>query len=466
MAVALLVGVAAGGLAVFVSPVIAIAAVLGVIALGLMLSSTQICLLAIIGIIVLLPFAVLPVNFGATASLLEASLLVLLVVWLLRMMTGSEERFEHSPLNIMVVIFIGLSLFSFVLGLSQNYDTSTIHNYFKMLLAITLFFAVLGTVRKREQVDQLITALILAGAVSALIGLALYRIDHNLAIRLLSYLSVVGYPSGPGVLRFIEDNPALALRATSTSVDPNSFGGMMVVIMALAVTQFFGKSPVLNRWLLLPIIGAVAACILLSNSRAAWLGTGVALAVIATIKDRRLWLIMIGGLGIAVVAGIGGGFMSRLMAGLALQDQATQMRLAEYQNALDIIRHYPWFGVGFGTTQDITLTTGVSSIYLTIAERMGLAGLAVFLTTVGVFLVKALGSLRRLADDRWSTTQIGLIAAIAGALTVGVLDHYYFNIEFPHMVALFWLIIALGLVIIRLGAKGEDSIANAEGGQT
>jgi hypothetical protein len=42
---------------------------------------------------------------------------------------------------------------------------------------------------------------------------------------------------------------------------------------------------------------------------------------------------------------------------------------------------------------------------------------------------------------------LGLQAAIVAALAVGLLDHYFFNIEFSHMVALFWGSIGLALAI-------------------
>ena len=38
-------------------------------------------------------------------------------------------------------------------------------------------------------------------------------------------------------------------------------------------------------------------------------------------------------------------------------------------------------------------------------------------------------------------------------LAVGVLDHYFFNIEFSHMVALFWGCIGLGYVIAALAEE-------------
>ncbi|MDQ3930038.1 MAG: hypothetical protein M3328_12940, partial [Chloroflexota bacterium] len=118
----------------------------------------------------------------------------------------------------------------------------------------------------------------------------------------------------------------------------------------------------------------------------------------------------------------------------------------------------------FGTAGELDLTTGVSSLYLTIAERAGLVALALFIVAMLAFLVHtipAVAASRRAApgmgdqgEDEWSvvdSTLLGGTAAMLGALiSVGPLDHFYFNIEFPHMVALFWLTASLTLVARRL----------------
>lgn len=44
---------------------------------------------------------------------------------------------------------------------------------------------------------------------------------------------------------------------------------------------------------------------------------------------------------------------------------------------------------------------------------------------------------------------------------MGTVDHYYFNIEFPHMAALLWLSIALALAARRLLARVDDQATDA-----
>jgi hypothetical protein len=44
----------------------------------------------------------------------------------------------------------------------------------------------------------------------------------------------------------------------------------------------------------------------------------------------------------------------------------------------------------------------------------------------------------------------GKSKALLAAASAGLLDHYYVNIVFPHMVALFWLYIGMGVVAAKL----------------
>ena len=68
----------------------------------------------------------------------------------------------------------------------------------EILIAITLFFVIVNVVRTRAQLRRIVTVLIVAGTVSAIVGVLLYFIPRNTAIYLLSILRVFKYPSGDG----------------------------------------------------------------------------------------------------------------------------------------------------------------------------------------------------------------------------------------------------------------------------
>jgi hypothetical protein len=47
------------------------------------------------------------------------------------------------------------------------------------------------------------------------------------------------------------------------------------------------------------------------------------------------------------------------------------------------------------------------------------------------------------------------VAALVAMLTVGLVDHYFFNIRFPHMAALFWIVGGLIVALTRLARQND-----------
>ncbi|MGB3904656.1 MAG: hypothetical protein WBB22_06995 [Anaerolineae bacterium] len=94
---------------------------------------------------------------------------------------------------------------------------------------------------------------------------------------------------------------------------------------------------------------------------------------------------------------------------------------------------------------------------------MGLVGLGSFLLVMGVFFAYAWHAWRGMERD--SDTEpllLGLAGALLGAMVGGLVDHYFFNLDFPHSVSLFWLYAALTVVAIRIGQEAEEKAEQAE----
>lgn len=446
VAAAVLLAAAVGWFSVVQGPIPAAAIVAGLVAAVVVLSDPRAGIWAVVGVMTLLPFAVIPVRVGLTLTLFEAAALGTLGVWALRVMLRRDERIVSNTPAALIVLLLAFTLFAFLLGVHNAYSSQTFHDYGKFVLAVLLVFVVWNTTRTLDDARRLTTVLLLGTGAAAALGLVLYAGGPGLTLRVLSRLIPYGYPS-TRIVRYVEDDPAKPMRLISTSVDPNSFGGLLAVVFVLACAAAIARQRLLPRWLTGPVILLTGMAMLLTQSRGAWVGAAAGLAVLTLLRYR--WLIVPGGVLAAAVLGLGLGssFIHRLYLGLTLQDQATKLRLAEYRNAIAIIREHPFFGVGFGEAPSITLQTGVSSIYLTIAERTGLLGLAVFLFAVGAVALAGFRFWRHQRDTAAGDLALGLLAALATALTVGVFDHYFFNITFPHMVALFWMICGLILAL-------------------
>lgn len=454
--VAVLGGAAVGWLAVEGSPVKVAAVLVGLAGLVLVLSDPRAGLWAVLGVVTLLPFAVIPVKVGLTLTLFEAAALATIGVWLLRLLLQRDEVIIDGAPAAWIMLLLAVTLFAFLLGVNNGYTSQTFHDYGKFVLAVLLVYVVWNVTRTLADARRLVTVLVLGGAGAAFIGLGLYFGGPGLTMRVLSRLIPYGYPS-VRIVRYIEEDPAKGMRLIGTSVDPNSVGGLLAVVFVLACSQAIARNRLLPRWLTYPTVGLTGLALLLTQSRGAWVGAAAGLAVVTLLRYR--WLIVPGAaMGVLVfAAGLGARFVHRFWLGITLQDPATKLRLSEYRNALEIIRAHPLFGVGFGQAPSITMQAGVSSIYLAIAERTGLFGLAVYLITVGMIGLTGLRSWRGRPDSQAGDLELGLLAALATALVVGVFDHYFFNIEFPHMSALFWIVCGLILALALPGRSRRST---------
>ncbi|MEO8084831.1 MAG: O-antigen ligase family protein, partial [Ardenticatenales bacterium] len=254
---------------------------------------------------------------------------------------------------------------------------------------------------------------------------------------------------------YINDDPARLQRATGTAIDPNSFGGLLAVLGALLAPQIVSRRPVVPRWLAVAMVGVMGVAVLATVSRGSMLAFGVGLIVVGLARDRRLLFgaLLAGALLLAVARFTPwtSAYVGNLTDGFLAQDRSTQMRLGEYKDALRLIDRYPLLGVGFGGVRDIDLYRGVSSLYLIIAETMGLVGLAAFVLFLAAAALRLLLAWRTMPPDGLRAVVLGCLAALAAASVGGVFDHYFFT--YPHAFALLWLILGLGMGAIRLSEQ-------------
>jgi O-antigen ligase len=509
--VAALVGLATGALFGLLGPVLALGAVGGLVVGLLMLRSIRWGLFALIGLICLLPYGAIPIDVGFRPTFIDVVLLGLFGVWFVRKAGRMEgwkagrmegwkggrvsqsstlPVFQSSTLpsfHLLIFAFLLWALITFIAGLAHTPLSATVLRRFaEVLLSVSLFFVIVDQVRHIKSLKQITAVIILSGGLTGFLAVLFYVLPGPLTVRILSKLAVFNYPAGPGILRFIEEDPSQPMRAIATSIDPNALGGLLVIVTAVAVVQLFADHPVLPRRLLVPLAGFMGLGLALTFSRGSMLGLGAALVLVGVLRYRKLLLL------IAVVAILmlllpqTQVFITRFIQGIQGQDLATQMRFGEYKDAFTLISRYPVLGVGFSGAPDIDLYLGVSDLYLLIAEQMGLVGLLIFLAIAGTFFVVTYRAWRQMPRGHIAEGPVlpvlpapvgaaqvapprgpgsgaegpvlrgaeGLLlayqTALAGALVDGVFDHFFFNINFVHLVALFWLVIGLGVAAAQI----------------
>ena len=445
-----------GGWLVATVGVVIVAAFVLAIAGGLWaLSDVEVGYAALVGVIALLPFGVLPVPFSPKPTFLDLAVLLLFGVWAIQLATRQHRDFVGGSLGVWVLVFFAVTIGAFVAGLSHAaLDQTTARRFVEILLSILMYFLIVNTVRDEERLKRLTRLIILGGAAAALVAIALYALTDETSTSILLGLQRVGYyPQGGAVLRYIQDDPSLPQRATGTMVDPNVLGAFLIMTIALAIPQFFSAKRILPRWIVVGALGLMGLALLLTISRGAFVATAVAVLALGVLRYPRLLLILAVVFVVILFVPWTQSYVTHFVEGLRGEDLATQMRFGEYKDALTLILRYPILGVGFSSSPDIDTYIGVSNMYLLIGEEMGLVGLAAFLAVISALCVSAARVYRRVRDAGYlEPIWWGLQAAILGALAGGVFDHYFFNLDFHSSVAFFWLYLGLAAVATRLVA--------------
>ncbi|MHB1319583.1 MAG: O-antigen ligase family protein, partial [Anaerolineae bacterium] len=234
--------------------------------------------------------------------------------------------------------------------------------------------------------------------------------------------------------------------------------GALIFVTTIATTQFFDPHPVLpKRWLAV-VVALMGVCMILTFSRGSFFGLAVAIFFVALLRYRKLLWIGLAVLVVILLLPATQPYVEHYLSGIRGEDLATQMRFGEYKDALILIGRYPWFGVGFSGTPEVDTYLGVSNVYLLIAENMGVIGLFAFLATLFAHLAAGIKALRSTdMRSRVSASTIGLYLAIVGAMAGGMLDHYLFNLVFPHASSLLWLTMGLGAVSLHMDLSSKTS---------
>lgn len=434
------------------------------IASGVLLSATfiiwaliqsELALWSTIFIFSLIPFGTLPFKFILTPTFLDITIATIYLVFFMQRLKSNRRPLVSTPAHIPIIIFVLLSILSFILGArNTSINPNLLRKFVGYTLNILLALIIVDQVHNRHILKRIIKTIIVSGFAAAIVGIALYIAPPNLSELSLNYLSVFNYPSGD-VLRYIEDNPANPLRAIGTSVDPNIFGGLLAIVAALLVPQISTSNSIFKQRLTVVVMLIVTiTSLVLTYSRTAMSALLASMIFVAVIRKRKTLWIIAAMLLLVLFLPLSQQYVSHFTDAIKGQDLATSMRLGEYKDALVLISRYPTFGVGFGGTPDIDIYLGVSSAYLLLAEQVGLIGFSSFLiviTTVFVWGIKH--RLASLTNKHLSSQWLGIYGALVATIIIGVFDHYFVNLDFQSSQTCFWVLIGLSLAVTRISQE-------------
>ncbi len=454
------------------APLVVAGGAVGLIVLGLILWRPLLGVFLFVLVVATLPFGVIPVSFGAQLTFVDFTLIATFASFALRLpaLAREPDRLLIGPVGAFLAVFVGVSVAALMVGSGSTPLTpESVRRFAKLMASLLIFLVAANLMSTRRRLFNVVAALMGAGAVAGGLAALIWLLPPPTQLELLTRLAPIGYPTAD-VLRYVpgaNDTYTTQLRAIGTAIDPNVLGGTLMLALLLTAVQWAAPRPILPRPVLVVLGLATLAGVVTSLSRASWLGLAAGVVLIGVLRYRRLLGLVAGALVLALALPAGRDLVVRFVGGFSNADPATAFRFGEYSNALTIIQRYPLLGIGFGTSPDIDVTAGVSSVYLLVAEQSGLIGLAVFVCLLLAVWLMGWRSLDRTRSDlELEGVLAGLLAAVTGALVAGLLDHYFANQAFPHAVALFWLYAAALAVAARLSAQEEPRTISRAGRMT
>lgn len=308
-------------------------------------------------------------------------------------------------------------------------------------------FLVVSTVERAEQLERLAGFACLGMAGASVSGI-LQRIE-GVAVN-ASFVDVALNAGMPG-------------RVYSHYENPNSFAQMLVLMIPIAVGLLFGAKKA--HWRIVGLGSALlgALALVMTYSRACWVGLVVAALVFLFFWNRKLIPVCIVA-ALACLPILPDSIFNRILTIFNPNDSSTSSRFPLYQAALRMIGASPVTGVGLGTHavkaaiiernfyESFSSYAHSHNLFLQVWLETGLLGIFAFVAAMFSGLKQgAKVFLARTGPRSVRLLVLGALSGLTGALVCGLADYLW---TYPRVMLIFWFTAALLLAGIKL-AKQE-----------
>jgi putative inorganic carbon (hco3(-)) transporter len=200
------------------------------------------------------------------------------------------------------------------------------------------------------------------------------------------------------------------LRLSGMLLDPNAYGGLLIVALVICEGASWGPAPLFQRRTLWFARLTLMLGILFTFSRSAWIGLGVALLLLLVLRPkltlRPVWAILIGAPFLLLL--LGSAFIP-VFEEMASRPKQVQGRFDLIHWALQAFVRHPFLGGGIGSFRLAEGEVAHNSVMWFLAD-FGIVGVAALLGFLGWFFVKS-RSVYRLAPDRERPLVLALVLA-------------------------------------------------------
>jgi O-antigen ligase len=395
--------------------------------------------------------ATIPVSVFAA----EVALVLGVLVFVARLLRG-QTRLEPTPLDAPFLAFAVWTL----LSASFAADPPAAHEDAKELVLFAVFYVAANTLTRGAARERVLTALLMGGLALGSSMVADYHLlGHDtldrrpsgflghwmsssgvvMGVLVAAAARIVLGPAGRPRLRdawlaglvLVGVGAVALLDRAGAGVLPTRLFVAALAAAGIAVAR--SSRPALRAaeatlpWVVLPV---TAWALVISQTRNAWVGTVMGLAVVAVMRAPRLLWALAGALAVLLLVS-----PAAVTSRLTVTDQSSVDRYYQWQAGVDMIMDKPVFGQGPGM---ILLeyphyrwpeapnpdTPHLHNNALQIAATRGLPGLAFFAWWMVVALATALAEARRArAESPLGWPAVATLGGLVAILMAGVFEY-------------------------------------------
>lgn len=430
---------------------------------------------SVIALVVLVPIAFYPycrtVFIPAKELIAEILVILGLMFWGFKVLNQEKTKLTSSTLNFPILSFISICILSLIWSDSFFVSLKELPLF---LAGPLLYFVITNNISNERQINRILNLLLIVGSLFGIYGIFQYNgIDFSFWIRNIGRQQVFGLFG-----------------------NVNFFAEYLIVPLPIAVSLFFTTQNKLKKILLLIGIIVMGASLTATFTRGSYLGFGVSLIFMSFLflifqgknfikKNRKIFIIIL-----TVVIIITFLFIiptplnkpgtaiekikSRISISQLFQSYSIKRRIATWKFTVLMIKDHPLLGSGIGTYKYNTLkyqaeffkqgenrslyphgfADKAHNEYLQLWAEIGIVGLGIFIWLIISYFSCGIKILRKIKDEYKQGIIIGLMGSVVAVLIDGL---FGFPLHLPATVILFWLVLALTIATIKIGADAEEN---------
>lgn len=432
--VMLFLGLLTGVVTLFVHPLYIIIATFTLVAITLIAVTPEIGVLLTIGALPFLSLTNMPTIW------LCLIILITTFFYIIKLIRG-KRVFKLEALDFAVLLFGIMILLS---SLYSAGGKASAYSAFVSAVLLMGYFLLVNLMRTEKWIKRCIIALVTSASVISLIGVFefIFGKENN------SWLDQSFY----GIIK---------RRVVSLFENPNILGVFLVAVFPFLLALLIRAKDKNSKFLTRTLVVMFLVCIVFTWSRAAWLavifGTLV-FAILYTKKSFRFFGVAFLTVPIIPIL-LPTSLIDRFLSISNLSDTSIAYRIYTWKGTLNAIKDYFFCGIGYGDSSfqavypsyaysGIESTPHSHSLIFQLLLCMGIVGFIIFAIAIFLYFQKNLEYIKCQKNNSSTIYVIASVASVISTLIIGIFDYIWYN---QRMFYLFWITLAIGVAIVRVG---------------